>query len=371
MIHTRVIKGLVRKEFIQIFRDPKMIMVLFFVPIVQLVMFGLALTSEVKNIQMVVVSKPSAISREVVARSVASKWFKEVKHIDGSNVADPVALLTTHKAEAVLVAPAEGFEYALERQNKPIQLLINATNAQRAQQVNAYMSQILARVAASHGYNLNGPSLIALDVRTLFNPQLNTADFMVPALLVMASFIVLMIVCSMAITKEKEMGTMEKLISSPATTADILLGKAIPYFLLGIVIVTLMLSVGIFGFGIVYRGTLWQLTLNGIALAACALSLATLLSTIAKTQQQAMMGGVLILLPGILLSGVFFPVANIPSAFRWICYLNPIMYATLNFRNIILKGGDYPLFWLYFSVLFCMALTLAVIAYKNFKSKLN
>ena len=352
MIHTRIIKGLIRKEFIQIFRDPKMIMVLFFIPIVQMVMFGLALTSEVKNIQMVVVSKPSAIAREITARSVALGWFREVKHIDGSNVADPVALLTTRQAEAVLIAPEEGFEYALERQNKPIQLLINATNAQRAQQVNAYVSQILARVAASHGYNLNGPTRLVLDTRTLFNPQLNTADFMVPALLVMASFIVLMIVCSMAITKEKEMGTMEKLISSPATTADILLGKAIPYFLLGIGIVTLMLCVGIFGFGIAYRGTLWQLALNGVALSACALSLATLLSTVAKTQQQAMMGGVLLLLPGILLSGVFFPVANIPAAFRWLCYCNPIMYACLNFRNIILKGGDYPLFWLYFSIFY-------------------
>ena len=371
MIHTRIIKGLIRKEFIQIFRDPKMIMVLFFIPIVQMIMFGLALTSEVKNIQMVVVSKPSAIAREIVTRSVASGWFREVKHIDGSNVDDPVALLTTRQAEAILVAPAEGFEYALERQNKPIQLLINATNAQRAQQLNAYVSQILARVAASHGYNLNGPARIVLDTRTLFNPQLNTADFMVPALMVMASFIVLMIVCSMAITKEKEMGTMEKLISSPATTADILLGKAIPYFLLGIGIVTLMLCVGIFGFGIVYRGTLWQLALNGIALSACALSLATLLSTVAKTQQQAMMGGVLLLLPGILLSGVFFPVANIPAAFRWLCYCNPIMYACLNFRNIILKGGDYPLFWLYFSILACMAMVLSLVAYKNFKAKLN
>ena len=371
MIHTRIVRGLIRKEFIQIFRDPKMIMVLFFIPLMQLIMFGLALTSEVKNIQMVVVSKPSAVSREIAARSVASGWFKAVKHVEGSNVFDPVELLNTHQAEAVLVAPEEGFEYALERQNKPIQLLINATNAQRAQQVNVYVSQILARVAAGRGYNLSGQTRIALVTRTLFNPQLNTADFMVPALLVMSSFIVLMIVCSMAITKEKEMGTMEKLISSPASSADILLGKTIPYFLLGIGIITLMLSVGIFGFGIAYRGTVWQLALNATALSACALSLATLLSTVARTQQQAMMGGVLILLPGILLSGVFFPVANIPAAFRWVCYCNPIMYACANFRNIILKGGDYALFWQDFGILACMAVLLATVAYTNFKAKLN
>ncbi|MDD6153206.1 MAG: ABC transporter permease [Elusimicrobia bacterium] len=371
MIHARIITGLIRKEFIQIFCDPKMIMVLFFIPVVQLIMFGLALTSEVKNIRLAVVGKPSAISREIQTRAAASGWFVTDQIPDGANVENPVNLLNTRRAEAVLVAPPEGFEYALERRNKPVQLLINATNAQRAQQVNQYVSQIVARVAAGRGYNINAPLLLAIDTRILFNPQLNTTDFMVPALLVMAGFIVLMIVCSMAITKEKETGTMEKLISSPATTADILLGKTIPYFILGMGIVALMLCVGIFGFKIAYRGTVWQLALNGTALAACALSLATLLSTIAKTQQQAMMGGVLFLLPGILLSGVFFPVANIPAAFRWMCYLNPLMYACLKFRNIILKGGDYPLFWLYFAILSGMALVLAFSAYKNFKAKLN
>ncbi len=371
MIHQLVVKGLIRKEFIQIFRDPKMIAAIFFIPVMQLIMFGLALTSEVKNIEMVVVSKPSAIAREIQARAVASRWFKQVHHVDGANVPDPSALLTTYKAEAVLVAPVQGFEYALERQNEPIQLLINATNAQRAQQVNAYVSQILARVATSHGYQLSGPMRLVLDTRILFNPQMSTAAFMVPALMVMTSFIILMIIGSMAITKEKEMGTMEKLISSPASTADILLGKTMPYFFIGLGIISLMLLVGIFGFGIAYRGTLWQLALNGMALAACALSVATLISTVASTQQQAMMGGVLVLLPAILLSGVFFPIANIPSLFRWICYLNPLMYACTNFRNIILKGGDYPFFWQYFGILLGMALVLAASAYKNFKAKLN
>lgn len=371
MIHKRIIKGLIRKEFIQIFRDPKMIAAIFFIPIVQLTMFGLALTSEVKNIEMVVVGKPSALVREVKTRAIASGWFKRVQNVEETNVADPTELLTTYKAESVLVAPDKGLEYALERQNTPIQILINATNAQRAQQVNSYITQILAKVAAHHGYQIGGPTQLALDTRILFNPQLSTTDFMVPALLVMTSFIILMIVGSMAITKEKEMGTMEKLISSPASTADILLGKVLPYFFIGIGVVILMLCVGVFGFGIPFRGTFWQFALNGIALAACALSVATLISTIANSQQQAMMGGVLVLLPAVLLSGVFFPVDNIPVGFRWICYLNPMMYACTNFRNIILKGGDYLLFGKYFGILLLMAVTLATLAYKNFKSKLN
>ncbi len=370
MIHLRTLAGFIRKEFTQIFRDPKMIAALFFIPLVQMVMFGLALTSEVKNIEFMVVSRPSALAREIQTRALASGWFKEVQHIDGANVTDPVAILTQKKAEAVLVAPAEGFETALERGDKPIQILVNATNAQRAQQVNAYIRQILARTVQDRGINPGGGT-INLKSRILFNHYMDTKDFMVPALLVVASFIVLVVVCSMSIAKEKETGTMEKLISSPATTLEILLGKTLPYFLIGMTIIAAMLFVGIFGFGIAWRGALWQLVLNGVVLVCCALVIATLLSTVARTQQQAMMGGVLILMPAILLSGVFFPVANIPQAVRWICYCNPLMYATANFRNIILKGGDYAFFWQYLGICALIALILAVVAYKNFKAKLN
>jgi ABC-2 type transport system permease protein len=371
MIHKRIIIGLIRKEFIQLFRDPKMIAAVFFVPVMQLIMFGLALTSEVRNIRMAVVGKPSAFSREIKTRAEASGWFKPVNHLDMANVSDPASLLTAYKAEAVLVAPEEGFEYVLERRNKPVQLLINAVNAQRAQQINAYITSILNMTAESHGYQSYGQAQFITDTRIMFNPQMSTSVFMVPALLVMTSFIILMIVGSMAITREKETGTMEKLISSPASTADILLGKTLPYLFIGIIVITLMLCVGIFGFGISYRGTIWQFVLNGIALSACALSMATLISTIADTQQQAMMGGMLVLLPSVLLSGVFFPVANIPAYFRWICFFNPLMYACANFRNIILKGGDYPLFWQYFIILAGMSVLLVVCAYKNFKAKLN
>ncbi len=370
-IHMRILAGFIAKEFIQIFRDPKMIVALFFIPLMQLVMFGLALTSEVKNIEFVVVSRPSALAREIQARALASGWFKEVKNIDPALISDPAQLLIQRRAEAVLVAPAEGLEAALERADKPVQILVNAINAQRAQQVDAYVRQVLVRTAAAHGYELTGPGLIELDTRVLFNHYMDTTDFMVPALLVMSSFIVLLIVCSMSITKEKETGTMEKLIASPASTAEILLGKTLPYFLLGLAIISTMLAVGIFGFSVAWRGSLLQLFINSAILISCALSTATLLSTITHTQQQAMMGGVLILMPAILLSGIFFPVANIPAIFRWACYLNPMMYATANFRNVILKGADWALFGQYAAIAAAMAAVLAVVAYKNFKAKLN
>ncbi len=145
-IRPRVIAGFIIKEFIQILRDRKMIGAIFFIPVIQLVMFGFALTSEVKNITLVMVSPPSKMARDIEARALASGWFSRVD-INGAQIADPAELLTSQKAEAALVAPKEGFEYAFEHLDKPAQLLINAINAQRAQQVDGYIKQIVLQTA--------------------------------------------------------------------------------------------------------------------------------------------------------------------------------------------------------------------------------
>lgn len=307
MIRIRAINGFIQKEFMQILRDRQMIAALVFVPILQLVMFGSALTSEVKNIKFVVVSKPTTISRQIETRALASGWFKKVKSVNGAQVSDPVLLLTEQKAEAVLVAPKEGFEYALEHGGKPIQLLINATNAQRAQQVDSYIKQIILSVAEDNSYDLSAAGLINIDIRIMYNHYMNTSDFMIPALMSMASFIVILLVCSMSIAKEKETGTMEKLIASPASAEEIIIGKTAPYFIIGIFIILFMLSIGLIVFSVPLRGHFWQLLVTGFVLLLSALSIATLLSTIVKTQQQAMMASILFIMPAILLSGVFSP----------------------------------------------------------------
>lgn len=370
-LRPRTLWGFTRKEFTQILRDKKMIAAIFFIPIVQTIMFGLALTSEVKNIEFVVVSKPSQIAREIQTRALASGWFKEVKGVNGAQVADPSELIVKHQAEAVLVAPAEGFERALERGNKPIQLLINATNSQRAQQVNGYVQQIVAEVAAAHGYTAGSGGLMELDLRIMFNHYMDTTEFMIPALMVMATFIVLLVVGGMALAKEKETGTMEKLIASPCSVAEIMLGKTVAYFLIGQCIIWMMLLIGVLGFGIPFRGHGWQVAVNGVLFATSALAVALLISTVTRTQQQAMMASLLFLMPSILLSGVFFPVANIPLEFRWLCYLNPMTYCVINFRTVILKGGDLLYFWQNCAALSAICIVLCTAAYKNFKSTLN
>lgn len=365
------LRGFIRKEFIHIFRDRKMIAVLFFIPTVQMVMFGLALTSEVKNIELAIYSKPNPIARKIQSKAIESGWFAKADIIYGNE--EPSAIIEEGRAEAVLVFPEEGPAKIMEKGGSA-QLLINAINAQRAQQINAYISQIFTKAsqetAKQAGIDSAG-NAIHIDCRVLYNHYMDTKNFMIPALSVMAGFMAILLVCAMSITKEKETGTMEKLIAAPISTAEILAGKAVPYFLIGLAIMALMLSVGIFGFGLPMRGTIWQLAANALVLDACALSIATIISIAAKSQQQAMMGCILVLLPSILLSGIMFPVSNIPLQFRWICYINPLMYGAENFRNAMLKGGAPAHFWLNSGITAAMAAALFAAAWKNFKAKLN
>jgi len=366
----RVLSGFIKKEFKQITRDRKMIFAVLFVPVMQSVLFGLALTSEVKNIQFAVVGKPTEMARRIQTRADASGWFKNVD-VGGQSILKPADLLIDRRAEAVLVMPDEGAEVAVERGGKPFQLLINATNAVRAQQVEGYIKSILLEVAAEKFPSAARGGIIQIDARVMFNHYMTTSYFMIPALMAMSAFIVLMMVAGMALAKEKEAGTMEKLIASPATPAEIILGKTIPYFIIGLTVVGFIFLIGVFAFGVPFRGRVWELGLTACLFALAALSAAVFISTFASNQQSAMMGGFLYILPVILLSGTFFPAENIPGYAHWLVYFNPLMYSVTNFRNIMLKGGDLPLFLQYSAGLFILAVTMAIIGYKNFKSKLN
>ncbi|MGB2579597.1 ABC-2 type transport system permease protein [Elusimicrobium simillimum] len=370
-MRKNIILGFFKKEYKQIKRDPKMIAAIFFVPVLQSVLFGLALTSEVKNIEFVVVGKPTRMTERVQTRAIASGWFKEVKHVDPYSVSNPADLLISRKAEAVLVVPKEGAEAAVEKGDKPFQLLVNATNAMRAQQVDGYIKSLLMEVVAEEYPQAAAAGPIRLDTRIMFNHYMSTPYFMIPAIMAMSGFVVLMVVCSMAVCKEKEMGTMEKLISSPATSLEITVGKTLPYFFMGLIIVAFIMIIGVTVFAVPFRGHLLQLIVTAVLFVASSLSVALLVSTIASNQQQAMMGCFMYLLPTILLSGTFFPVENIPAAVRWLCYVHPMTYSVTNFRNIMLKGGDMVNFMQYSGVLLFFAVTLSIIAYKNFKSKLN
>ena len=367
-MRLRVLKGFFKKEIPQAIRDKKMAAMIFALPVFQLMLFGFALTNEVRNISIRFVYKPDdALMRRAEQNMIASKWFVNAKVSDSGDYA---AMLIKRRAEVVVVSPPEGLKKALERGDAQVQLLIDATNAQRAMQIESYVKNILAQTI-SQEYGISDPEPIKTDIRILYNPSMESAFYMIPALMGFALCILTVSITGMSLAKEKEFGTFEKLISSPATPAEILLGKTLPYVFLSFIVVPLMLIAGVVLFGIPIAGGVLKVFFVCLLFIVSSCSVAVFVSTLAKTQQQAMMGSMMFLFPALLLSGLIFPVENIPVLARWIAYINPVYHLAGLLRNIILKGGD-PVFMLKGCVsLVLIGAALAFISVKRFKSKLN
>jgi len=357
-----------RKELIQTLRDVRMRVLLFGAPIIQLTIFGLALSTEIKNIKLAAFSQPEdAMFRRVAEGFYASGWFVRINHMPG---ADPFELIASGRADAALISPKEGLARSAGRGGGKIQLLVDASNAAKARAVEAYAKNIIA-AAAVREYGARGEAALKFDVRVLYNPAMESSMFLVPGVMGMLACLITIILTAMSLTRERELGTFETIVSAPLSNAEILLGKTLPYILLGLANVVLVVIAGYLIFGVPVRGALWQLALGALAFVITTVSVGTFISTISKNQQQAMLGGFIFLFPAILMSGVLYPVENMPKAVIAAAYLDPLMYFVRILRNIMLKGGDAHVFWTNLGALALMALFAAGLAYKRFRQTLN
>jgi ABC-2 type transport system permease protein len=328
--------GFVRKELSQTLRDPRMRATLFVMPIMQLLIFGIALSSEIRNVRLAVASRPDdAFTRRLADRFYASGWFVPVDPGPG----DPFDWVRSGKAEAVLVSPPEGGDKALGRGHAPYQLLIDSLNAMRARGIEAYARSILAQALVDQGYTRGKPDF-AFSVRTLYNPEGNTSIYMIPGTLCLMLGLTTMILTNMSMAREREMGTLETLLAAPVAPWEVLLGKTLPFVILGMADLPLVLIVAKL-MGVPIRGPLWEIVLSTLVFVCTTVSGGFLVSSYMKNQQQAMLGGFLFMFPSIQLSGVIFPVDNMPRAIAWMAYLNPLRYFVDVIRHLMLKGGDF------------------------------
>jgi len=176
---------------------------------------------------------------------------------------------------------------------------------------------------------------------------------------------------AMSLAKEKEIGTFETLISAPVRTSEILIGKTFPFFVIGSLDVPLVATVAILGFGVPMRGSYFELAFATMFFVMTTVSIGVLISTISKNQQQAMMGGFLFMFPANILSGVFYPLDNMPAMLKWVAYLNPLKYYVVLLRNIMLKGGDPSVVWSNIGILFLISAFAVIFAFKRFKLTLG
>ena len=346
------IKRMLVKEFLQMLRDPRMRIVVFGAPVIQMTVLAFALTTDVDHIKMGLLdSDRSPVSRQIVERLTSSGHFEIEGHIAGE--ADADRLLDEGSIRAFMHLPA-GLENDLKRgDSASIQLLADGTDSNTASIVLAYASQVIReysnRLLAENIEKALGPSMVPgrveIEARAWFNPNLESKYYYVPGLIAVMLLLVSMLLASIAIVKEKEIGTIEQIMVTPISRLEFILGKTIPFMITGFITMTIMFIVAILIFGIRVHGS-WLLlyVLTGVYLAGN-LGLALLVSVSSSTQQQALLTAFLILMPSILLSGFMFPISNMPEPVQYATFLNPMRWYLDILRGVVMKGVGIESLW--------------------------
>ena len=371
------VKHMLIKEFIQVFRDPRMRIVIFVIPCVQVMVIGYAVSTDVKHVRTAVYDLDnSQASRDLTARFVGSGYFDVVVRID--NEAGARDVLDRNDVTALLQFN-HGFAEQLDAgRTAPFQIIVDGTDsntaaiaASYAQKIaTAYSEQIITeriqRTAGPAG-KLGRPEL---RTRAWFNENLESRNFFVPGVLVVVVALATLLLTSMAVVREKEIGTMEQIMVTPITSAEFILGKTVPFALIGFADVGLVTLIGVFWFEVPIHGSLLLLFLATALFLMNTLGGGLLISTVSQTQQQAMMTTFFAFFPAMLLSGFAFPIANMPQVVQWMTLVNPLRYFLVLVRSIFLKGVGIEVLWPQMLPLLLIGTTLLFLAVRRFHKTL-
>ena len=343
----RTIFFLVRKEFLQIFRDRTTVFQIFMIPVVQLLVLANAATFDVKRVAMLVVDEDrTTVSTGLVHRLMAGKQFRVVRY--EASDADVDHALLDREVTAVLHIPRHFEEDLVRRRYSPVQLVLNAEEGATAGIVQSYANSILASYAAELDRTL--PTAVSpvgarkagrLDLRTQrwYNPTRNYKYWMVPALLVSLTTIIGLLLTAQNITRENELGTLEQLNVTPMTKVQFIAAKLIPFWLLSLLIFSIGLAIAKLVFGIPMRGNLLLVYLAAMVYLIVVLGLGLWISTITRTQQQAMFVAFFLILIFLLMSGLFTPVDSMPDWARKVAEVNPVKHFVAIMRAVLMRGA--------------------------------
>jgi len=337
------------KEVIQIRRDRRMIGIVLLMPILELFIFGYVVSTEVDDVALAVCDySHSAESRAYVDQLTESGYFEIAAHCEGINDTD--RLLDRGEAKLVLTIPPDFAEQL--RRGKPVQVgaAVDGSNSNTATIALGYLEQITLGQAVDVQLVDRSPGapiatarhpVVAVEPRAWFNPELQSVNFMVPAIICVLLMESLVILTAMAIVREKEHGTMEQLIVTPVRAFELILGKAIPFIGLGYANVAIVILVGTFWFQVSIAGSLpLLLALTGLFIVTC-LGMGLVVSAISNTQQQASLAGQFVLLPSMFFSGFMFPISSMPEIVQKMTYVIPLRYYIGVSRGIFLKGAGW------------------------------
>jgi ABC-2 type transport system permease protein len=353
------LKSMLVKEFIQALRNPRMRIILFLPPLIQLMVFGYAANTDIRNISLAVYDLDnSPESRELIGHFASSGYFRIAAL--PRDPRDIRRLIDEGKVSAALqINP--GFARQLRtREGTVAQMIVDGTDSNTASVVMTYAQRIVSEYARQilvqritslpnipdsmkRPFFLRGG--INVESRAFFNPNLESRNFYVPGIMAFLIMLVTLLLTCMAIVREREIGTMEQLIVSPIRPFELILGKTIPFALIGYVDVLIVTLVGVFWFEVPIRGSILLLLAATTLYLLSSLGIGLFISTISQTQQQAMMTMFFFFIPAILLSGFVFPIANMPEVVQYLTYADPLRYYLVIIRGIFLKGSGFSVLW--------------------------
>ncbi|PRD46516.1 ABC transporter permease [Sphingobacterium haloxyli] len=365
------ISTFIRKEFLHVFRDRKTLLMLFGLPIVQIILFGFALTNEIKNAKIVVCDyAKDAASQQIIEKLKASEQFEIQNTLLGHKQIE--ATFKEGQIKMAVVFPANFNNDLLHKNKAQVQLITDASDPNTATTISGYASQIIMDYRNELMLLQDLPYQINTEMRMIYNPELKAAVNFVPGVMSLILLLVCVLMTSVAIVKEKEMGTMEVLLVSPFNPFLVIVSKAVPYLAVSLINLTVILLLSVFVLGMPINGSVLLLYAVSTLFIITALSLGLLISNSTASQQAAMLISLMgMLVPSILFTGFMFPLENMPYPLQLVSHIIPAKWYYIIVKSIMVKGLGFSAIWKETLVLFGMTLLLLVVNIKKFKIRLT
>lgn len=367
----KTLLSFIRKEFYHVLRDQKTLLILFGMPIMQVLIFGFALSNEVKDSNVLIVDQAKdQASQQIIQKIQASHYFKiqavtsDVRLVDQS--------FKQGKIKIAVVIPEGFYENLLHTNKAQIQLINDASDPNSATTINQYMSNILMDYQQDLNKQFQVPLRITPEIRMLYNPQLLSAPNFVPGVMALVLMLVCVMMTSVAIVREKELGTMEVLLVSPFQPFFIIIAKAIPYLFLSFINVCSILILSVYVLDLPIKGNLILLLSESILFIITCLSIGIFISVKTASQQVAMLISLMgMMLPTVLFSGFMFPIENMPKALQYFSNIVPSKWYYNIVKSIMIKGVGIEVIWKETLILSGMTLFFLALSIKNFKIRLE
>jgi ABC-2 type transport system permease protein len=373
------LKQMLIKEFIQVFRDKRTRFVLFGPPIIQMLIFGYAATFEIRHVPTVVLDQDhSQESRELISRFSSSPHFDVERQLTDQR---QIPKLIDQGQATVGLQIHPGFAENLRKgRTAPLQVIVDGTNSNTALIAVGYISQIAGQFAQDYQrdrlYRI-APQLVErmphvqLDQRPWYNPDLRSRWFFVPGVIGSLTLVLVTTLTAFAVVREREIGTLEQIMVTPIRPFEFILGKTLPFFLIGLLDVSLIATVGTFWFQVPFRGQIAVLFLGAVLFILCMLGVGLLISTVSSTQQQAMVTAFFFIMPAITFSGFGFPISTMPLWLQYCTYLSPLRYFLVVLRGSYVKGVGIDILWPQMVAMAILGVSLLTVSVLRFHKALD